>query len=94
MDNIKDVLNTVIHKLSIRQPEKQVKIDRIWQAVATQKEQHHTSLEKFNDGILTVVVDSPAWMYHMKMQKINILKKIQEEIPEVKDLRFKVGKVK
>ena len=93
MDNIKDVLNHVIHKLSLRQPEEQSKIDRIWQHIASPKEQLHTSLANFTDGILNITVDSPAWMYHMKMQKGDILRRLKEEIPSVKDIRFKVGKV-
>lgn len=94
MDNIKEVLNSVIQKLSLRQPQEQSKISRLWQSVASPKDQQHTSLENFTDGILHVTVDSPAWMYHMKMKKPDLLQRLKEDAPVIKDIRFKVGKVK
>ncbi|MBU0468649.1 MAG: DUF721 domain-containing protein [Candidatus Omnitrophica bacterium] len=94
MDNIKDVVNQVIEKISIKQPFDQGKIDRIWRNVLNEQELQHTSLEGVNDGMLSVKVDSPAWLYQMKIKKNRILERLKEELPDIKSVVFRIGKIK
>jgi len=43
---------------------------------------------------LSVYVDSPAWMYQMRMRQTKILKQFKEEVSDIKHIHFKIGKIK
>lgn len=94
MDNIKDVVNQVIEKISIKQPVEQGKIDRIWQNVLNEQELKHTCLEGIKDGKLSVNVDSPAWLYQMQIRRTKILERLKDELPDIKSVFFRIGKIK
>jgi hypothetical protein len=93
MDQIKDVITQVIGELLEGKPTVQNKIYRVWEHVAEQKVRKHTAIAGFTQGSLAVHVDSPAWLFQMNFQKRKLLKKVQEEIPEVTAIIFKIGKV-
>ena len=92
MDNIKNIVNGVIDIILKHQPKDDNKLDRVWQNVIEKSEIKHTKLLGLKEGILFINVDSPTWLFYMKNQKNKLLKRLQEEIEEVKDLRFKIGK--
>lgn len=94
MDAIKDIIPQVIEQLSQRKPEDQNKIQRIWRNVIDAKMAQHCLLANFFDGILTVVVDSSSWLYQMNLNRKKILDELREEMPEIKNIQFKIGKVK
>ena len=93
MDEIKDIVQSVIANLDKGHPSDENKIEGIWRNVLNEKEKKHTALVGIKDGILSVAVDTPAWLYQMKIKKGRILRKFQEEITEVKNIYFKIGKV-
>jgi len=94
MDNIKDVVNQVIEKISIKQPFDQGKIERIWRNVLNEQELKHTSIDGMYEGNLSVIVDSPAWLYQMKIKKNRILERMTDELPDIKSIVFRIGKIK
>lgn len=93
MDEIKDIVQSVFGKLDKRQPTEENKLEGIWRNVLNEKEKKHTALIGIREGVLSVAVDTPAWLYQMKIKKGRILRKIQEEISEVKNIYFKIGNV-
>lgn len=94
MESIKDIIPQVIQELTLRKPDDQNKIQRIWQNIVDAQMARHSVLLDFSDGILTVAVDSPSWLYQMNLNKKKILGQLQEEIPDIKNVQFKIGKVK
>ncbi len=94
MNSIKDIIPQVFEQLTERIPETQTKIQRIWQNVMDAKMAQHSVLSDFSDGILTVVIDSSARLYQMNLNKKKILGQLQDEIPDIKNIQFKIGKVK
>ena len=94
MDNIKNIVHQVIDRMSIRQPDQHNRIERIWRNVLEKGEEVHLRIDKFSDGNLVVYVDSPAWMHQMNQKKYNLLERMKQEIPEIKRISFKIGKVK
>ena len=94
MDHVKDVLQQIIGKISRRELDYPNKVDRIWQNILEPQELKHTSLVGIRDGVLLVLVDSPVWLYQMRMKKNKILEKLQAEESDVKNIRFQIGKVK
>jgi len=94
MDNIKDIVTDVIGKLASKKIDEGSKVERIWQNIMEKDEIKHTKILGINEGKISVLVDSPAWLYQMKMKKRKILQQLMDEVPEVKQLTFKIGKIK
>lgn len=93
MDNIKEILNSIVGDIAAKNPNTQSKIDGIWRNVLEPQYLKHTKLSDFTDGVLFVIVDSPAWLYQIQTKKRKILKRLQEEISEIKKIQLKVGKI-
>ena len=94
MEPIKEIIPQVIENISQKKPETQLKIQRIWQNTAGDKLGPHTSIAGLKDDTLYVHVDSPAYLFQMNLKKKKILEQLREEIPELKNINFKIGKVK
>ena len=94
MDNIKQIIDQVVGHLATNKKETQFYLQKMWQDILDKQELEHAQLVGEKEGVVTVVVDSPAWLYQMNIKKQNILEKIQHEIPSVKNIHFKIGKVK
>jgi hypothetical protein len=93
MDDIKNILNTVIGNIADRNPDVHNKLDRIWSNLLNEKELKHTHIIGIKEDGLLVHVDSPAWLYQMRVRQTKILKQLKEEIPQIKYIRFKIGKI-
>ena len=94
MDNIESIVKNVIGNIADKREVVCVNIDEVWQEVLNDKELSHTQMVGMNSGIISVYVDSSVWLYHMKVKKNDILQKIKDRIPEIRDIRFKIGKVR
>lgn len=94
MDNIKDIVQQVFEKMVQKQVEPQDKLERIWLSVLRKGEEKHLRLLGLKNDTLFVDVDSPAWLFQMRIRKKKILEQFQEQIPEIKNISFKIGKVK
>ena len=94
MDPIKDIVHQVISNISQRKPDVQNKIQRIWQSVIGEKLLKHTSIGGLQENILIIHVDSPACLFQMNLKKRKFLDQMKEEIPDLENINFKIGKVK
>ncbi|MDD3374186.1 MAG: DUF721 domain-containing protein [Candidatus Omnitrophica bacterium] len=93
MEEIKNIIQDVVKTLSVKEPQEETKIQRIWDNLLNGKIKKHTKIFGIKEGKMIVCVDSPAWMFHLNLKKNKILKEIREEISEVKEICFKLGKV-
>lgn len=93
MDNIEDIVKNVVQKISQRVPQESEKIERIWLNCLEKSESDHTRLEGIKKNKISVIVDSPAWLFHMNTRRGKILKRIQEEIPDIRGIYFRIGKI-
>ena len=91
MDDIKNIVDKVIGAIADKKPEAHDKTERIWQNLLSKQELKHTKLVGINEETLSVCVDSPAWLYQMKIRQTKILKQLKEDVPGVKHIRFKIG---
>ena len=94
MDDIKDVINKVIGNIANKNPDTHNKIERIWQNLLTQQEQKHTKIVGVKEETLFLNVDSPAWLFQMRIRKGKILQQLKEEVSDIKYIRLKIGTVK
>ena len=94
MDNIKNIVNTVIGNIAEKSPDTHNKTERIWKNLLNEKELKHTKVNGVKEETLFRCVDSPAWMYQMRIRQTKILKQLKEDVPGIKRIRFKMGKIK
>lgn len=93
MDNIKIVIHKLFDQFHTKESGRQEKIQRLWQSIIDPGAIRHTKLIDFKEGNLIVHIDSAAWLYQMNLKKTKILKAIQEDIPEIQQITYKIGKV-
>ena len=93
MEQIKDIVSQVVGNLSQRGPQQEEKLQRFWQSVMKGKAAKHTSIFGLKEGVLRISVDSPAWVFQLNLHKKKILKELQMCVSDIKDIRFKIGKV-
>ena len=93
MDNIGDIVKNIIGRMAQRQPDAQHQLEQAWTEILDDKKRSHTRLIGIKDGKVSVLVDSPAWLYQMNINREMILKKLREKIPEVTQIHFNVGKI-
>ena len=94
MDQISQIIPGVIEQILLKKPCGQDKWQRVWISLLDDKEKKHSCLTEFMNGNLVIDVDSSAWLFQMNLKKNFFLKKIRDEIPDIKDIVFKIGKVK
>lgn len=94
MDSIKDIIPRVVEDMARSRDHRTGDpgaLQRAWQDILEKSELKHTKLVGPRNGNLLVSVDSPAWLYHLRMRKAKILKKLREKMPEIKEITLKVG---
>jgi predicted nucleic acid-binding Zn ribbon protein len=58
------------------------KLAKIWDEVLPEPINEHTALEGFNNGVLTVMVDSASWRFELQMLlAAGLTKEIQNRFP-------------
>ncbi len=93
MDSIRDIIPQVIENLSLKKPNTERNIHEIWK-IAAGNQAEHCMVKDFQNGMLRVHIDSSARMFELSTRKNEIIKNLQREIPELKDIIFKIGKIK
>ena len=83
MDSIKDIIPRVIAPLAAGKADF-AGIVRQWPG---------TSIAAFKDGLLTVHVDCAARAVRLGQGKAKYLEALQKKNPQIKDIRFKVGRI-
>jgi len=93
--HINSVVQTVIQNLTVANaPDKNPNLSQQWQAVLSEEEVLHTQISELNHDTLVVRVDSSARAYQLNLKKHGLLKQLNKKRPEIKDIYFKVGKIK
>jgi len=59
----------------------------------TKKELQHIKVKYFSKGILGLSVDSSAWLYILSLKKEDLLNKLKQESPAVKNINLRIGEI-
>lgn len=94
MDDIKQIVGRVIGDMSSGQLNTHEKLSQIWPRVVEAKDLEHTRLVDYKKGDLLVNVDSPARAYQLNLKKTKIMAALKKEVTDLKNIYFKVGKLK
>ena len=92
MDNIKNIIQSVIKDIPVKGAENKASIEDLWREAAGEINSKNTRLSSLDNGVLTVFVDSSSRIYALSAIQAKILKHIQTDFPEVKDIKFRIGK--
>ena len=90
MDAIKDIIPRVIAPLAEGRS-KSADIAQEWRRISGGGK--NSSVTAFKDGCLTVHVDCGARLVKMNLNKADYLDELKSKNPQIKDIRFKVGKI-
>ena len=62
--------------------------------ILTKKELKHIKVNNFKKGILSLNVDSSAWLYNFNLQKQDLMVKLNKQLAALKDIRFYIQDTK
>lgn len=95
--SIKDVLSSVILKMSGEKKEKIGRIKDAWEAVLDKDARSHTRPAAYKANRLIVNIDSPGWMYELNLNKREIKAKLNEKLSKenviINEIIFRIGDI-
>ncbi len=95
MEQIKDVIEDVIRNLTAKKLGENETDPQEWlKKTLTKKELGHIKFHYLRKGVLGIRVDSSAWMYSLSLKKEQLLRKIKEYNPAIKEIHFSIGDVR
>lgn len=90
---IADVIKSVFHQLEDEKNISQEYINNCWKQLAGEAGLRHSKPTDLRKKVLTVRVDSSAWMQELTLQKRRILKGLQRTLGKdrISEIHFKIG---
>lgn len=89
MDPIKNILPSVMGRMSAREGVSPVNIGQVWTRISGGKGSRVADLK---DGCLTVCADSTMRMVNLNLHREDLLQQLNKDFPSIKKIYFKVGK--
>ncbi len=93
MDNIEDIIKNVIGNIANQKGDHVALIEDLWNKILSEDELKHCKISGVKDKKITVLVDSPAWMFQLKTKKKKILEEINNSTPDIETIFFRIGKI-
>lgn len=93
MEDIKDIVKKVFTDISSKTIEEQKKLKEVFEKVLEKNKLGKAKISGLKDGRLYVDVDSSARLYQANLIKKKLLADLQQELPDISEISFKVGKV-
>ena len=89
MAAIKDIIAQVIGDMSGTSAVSRKDLSALWQDICP----GGSAIVDIKEGAVIIHVDSSARLVHLNARRTALLKAVQEKCPQVKQLKFKVGKI-
>lgn len=89
MEHIRETLSGIIKDIEKKKTGKNNNLFMLFKKNLENKERGHAKCAVFSRGVLTVNVDSSAWLFRLSLKKEKLLKKLG-----LRDIRFRIGEVK
>ena len=94
MERIKDTILEVMQALDKKRMPGQANNPDEWlKKTLTKKELGHIKVKYFRKGILGLNIDSSTWLYYFNLHKEDLLRKLQQQSSEIKEIRLRIGVV-
>ena len=95
--SIRDVLTSVIEKMSGEKKQKINQVKDAWNHVLGEKAAVHARPVSFRQKRLTVNVDSSVWMYELNLKKQDFRAKLNQRLNKdninINEIVFRVGEI-
>ena len=94
MEHLKTTLDALIQGLADKKACLPAGGPQQWlKKTLTKKELRHIKVKYFSKGTLGLSVDSSSWLYILSLKKEELLDKLKEESPELKNINFRIGEI-
>ena len=94
MERIKDTILEVMQSLDKKRTSGVANNPDEWlKKILTKKELGHIKVKYFRKGTLGLSIDSSTWLYYFNLQKEGLLKKLQQQNSQLKEMRLRIGEV-
>lgn len=91
MDKAGNILGGILARHNIRKIGALANIAADWRAICGEAVARHCAPADLRDGVLSIVVDSPAWMQQLSFLKAELLDRLRPH--GIEDIRFTRGKL-
>jgi len=91
-----DVAGNLIKKWEKSPAKKGSNVLEAWVEAVEEKALGHAKPVAYKKGIITVIAETPSWLYKLTMEKRDIIKRFNESYKGRKkatEIRFRIGKV-
>ena len=94
-EGIGGVITQVIKKLDAKTHGQREDVVKAWQDAIEKDAGSHTKPVAIKNNILTIEVDSSAWLYILSLKKKSILASMQKTAgkEKIEDIRFRIGEI-
>ena len=90
---VRDLLNHIVASRGLAAVESSSQLQRIWDDAVGVKLANQTLVGALKRGTLEIVVANSSLMQQLSFKKRELLKQIKASAPEIKSLRFRIGKI-
>ena len=90
MNTIKNIIPSVINEMAQKRPQ-EINLSQLWGRIAGSVK--GSRIGGIKEGRLTVMVDSSARKMQLYRKREELLEELQNKIPTIKTIYFKVGSV-
>lgn len=92
MELLKNTLADLMQQLGTKKTVFQDAGPQQWLKKAlTKRELGHIRFKYFSKGVLGLSVDSSVWLYILSLKKEELLRKLKQDNPELKNISFRIG---
>ncbi len=95
-ERIGNILPDVIRNLGLDSKLEEVELEKLWGTVVGERIAAVSRPRGIRDGVLTVEVDTSAWMQELSFRKKQIIDLVRKKFSrlEVRDIRFRLNREK
>ena len=94
MERLKNTLDAVMRSITAHKTTHAATAPEQWLKKAlTKKELQHIKVRYFSKGILGLSVDSSAWLYILSLKKQEIVERLMQESPALKNITLRIGEI-
>ncbi|MCX5696598.1 MAG: DciA family protein [Candidatus Omnitrophica bacterium] len=92
MEEIKDTISELMRQWQAKESRLKHENPQEWlKKILTKKELKHIKIDYFHQGVLGLSVDSSVWLYTLGIKKVELLEKLKNEAPKIKDIHLRIG---
>jgi hypothetical protein len=91
MERITDTIQRVFKDWEVQRQQPQNNPEALLKSILSKKELGHIRVKYFKKGVLALSADSSSWLYHLGLQKEDILFRLRQKTAAIQEVRFCLG---